>query len=565
MCRYRIPAIFCAFALLICELISRPFVNMGIADDGPYISIAHNLEVTGHITYNGWSAAMLGWQLYLGATFIKLFGFSFTAVRMSTLLVAMVSAFLLQRIMVRVGISEWNATLGTLALVLSPLYLLFSVTFMTDIQGLFAIVICLYGCLRALQADRSRSVIGWLCFAVATNAICGTSRQVAWLGVLVMVPSTLWLLRARRGVLRAGILATIVGLVFILSCSVWLKRQPDFTPGDLSAGGFPLVHVLRQFAHFSLGLPFLLLPIVAVFIPEIRKSRNTPIAVLSIVLAICVGFALHKAHIELLQPTGGDWIYGGYGILSQGTPPIFLHRGVRLLITIVSFSGMFGLITSFWSERESPPVKSSPIGSSWKQLGVLLVPFTVAYTLLLTFRAITIYGLFDRYALVLLVVAVVCLVRYYQDQVQLRLPLLCVLLVAVCAVYGVSMTHNTFALYRARVAFAAELKADGISETSVDNGWEYNVQVELEHARHINNPGIVLPATDYVPTPPLPAGTCPMPFFDETPHVRPLYGISFDPNACYGPAPFAPIHYSRWLVASPGTLYAVRYTPASKP
>ncbi len=68
---------------------------------------------------------MLLWQLYLGAALIKLFGFSFTTVRMSTLLVSMVLAFFLQRTMVRASISERNATIGTLALVLSPLYLSF--------------------------------------------------------------------------------------------------------------------------------------------------------------------------------------------------------------------------------------------------------------------------------------------------------------------------------------------------------------------------------------------------------------------------------------------------------
>ncbi len=40
--------------------------------------------------------AIIGWQLYLGAAFIKLFGFSFTTVRMSSLLVAVVMAFILQ-------------------------------------------------------------------------------------------------------------------------------------------------------------------------------------------------------------------------------------------------------------------------------------------------------------------------------------------------------------------------------------------------------------------------------------------------------------------------------------
>jgi glucose-1-phosphate cytidylyltransferase len=122
--RFRFPAIFCALAVLSCELISRPFANMGICDDGPYIRVAQNVAATGHIAYNGWSAAMLIWQLYLGAAFIKLFGFSFTTVRSSTLLVSLALAFFLQRTLVRAGITERNATIGTLALVLSPLYLL---------------------------------------------------------------------------------------------------------------------------------------------------------------------------------------------------------------------------------------------------------------------------------------------------------------------------------------------------------------------------------------------------------------------------------------------------------
>jgi hypothetical protein len=52
---------------------------------------------------------------------------------------------------------------------------------------------------------------------------------------------------------------------------------------------------------------------------------------------------------------------------------------------------------------------------------------------------------------------------------------------------------------------------------------------------------------------------------DKTPHINPIYGISFDPNACYGPAPFAPVYYTRWLASSPEALYVVRYTPPSKP
>ena len=65
---------------------------------------------------------MLGWQLYFGALFVKLFGFSFTAVRFGTVVEAMATAFLLQRTFVRAGLNSWNATLATMTFVLSPLY-----------------------------------------------------------------------------------------------------------------------------------------------------------------------------------------------------------------------------------------------------------------------------------------------------------------------------------------------------------------------------------------------------------------------------------------------------------
>jgi 4-amino-4-deoxy-L-arabinose transferase-like glycosyltransferase len=139
--RFRMPAVMCALAVLLCELVSWPYTTMGVCDDMSYILIARKVAETGHIFYNGPTTPFLGWQLYLGALFIKLFGYSLTTVRLSTLLVSAVLAFVLQRLLVRANISERNATVGTLALVLSPLYLVLSVTFMSDIQGLFAVLV----------------------------------------------------------------------------------------------------------------------------------------------------------------------------------------------------------------------------------------------------------------------------------------------------------------------------------------------------------------------------------------------------------------------------------------
>jgi hypothetical protein len=183
----------------------------------------------------------------------------------------------------------------------------------------------------------------------------------------------------------------------------------------------------------------------------------------------------------------------------------------------------------------------------------------VVYAFLLVPRAGA-YHLTERYLLGLLVVALVCMVRYFQERIQPRLPTACAVLVGIMAVYGIVNTHNTFAIDRARVELADALTAAGVADTGVDNGWEYNLGVELRHAGYINTDRIVIPAHAYQPAPPLPAGTCEVNAYDFTPHIQPEYGISFDPDACYGQAPFAPVHYSRWLGREPGTLYVVYYT-----
>ena len=564
--KFRIPALFCALSVLVCELIGHPFAEMAVSDDGAYILTARSLSLTGHILYNGWDSPMLGWQLYLGAAFIKLFGFSYSAVRMSTLLVAIIMAFLIQRILVRFSLTEFNATIATLALVLSPLYLLLSVTYMTDIFGLFAVVICLYGCLRALQAPTPRSAILWLIFAVVTNAIGGTSRQVAWLGLLVMVPSTLWLLRAQRRIFLAGVAATFAGVLFIVACLHWFSRQPYILPEHLLPRTFSPSETIGNLLHFFLDIPFLLFPVMALFIPELRKARR-PVAMAIITAVIVYALAaLRLGYTRLLEPAmrnRGDWV-SVHGIHEgphlQGTPPIFLHSPALILLTIASIGGLLGLIASLLRAHHSAPAPPSPTTISWKQLSTLLAPVAIAYILVLIPRAVEGW-FFDRYALLLLLIALIYLFRYYQDQVQPRLPAASILLITITAIYGIVVVHNQFSLYRARVNLAAQLRANNIPDTSVDNGWEYNLAVELQHVTHVDGVSIVSPAHARLPPQP---GNCQIFWYDLTPHVHPLYSISFAPDTCYGPAPFAPIHYSRWLASHPGTLYIVNSIPAKR-
>src|ERR1700754_2079936 len=290
--RLRMPAVLCAVAFVLCEAISRPYAEMAVCDDWSYIRTAQLLAQTGHIHYNGWATAMIGWQLYPAALLLKLFGFSFTAARLSTFFIAALTTFLMQRTLVRAGINEQNAAIGTLAIVLTPLYMALSATFMTDVQGLFAVVICLYGCLRALQASSSSAAAVWICFAALANAVFGSARQIAWLGVLVMVPCTLWLLRRNRMALVAGCLATLAGWAFVALSLHWFGQQPYASPEHLcrkATSLYDLGFMVRDLFGVMMEVPFLILPIIAAYLILLRrKSRHFWTA-----FAVCgLGFTL---------------------------------------------------------------------------------------------------------------------------------------------------------------------------------------------------------------------------------------------------------------------------------
>jgi hypothetical protein len=228
-----LPAIACAVTPLFCYFLIRPYAEMGIGDDWSYFKSAQVLAQTGHIVYNGWATAMLGWQLYVGALFIKLFGLSFTAVRFSTVIEAMATAYLLQCTCARADLNSCNATLATETFVLSPLYLPLAYTFKTDVSGMLCIVACLYMCLRAVQTQSERAAMLWVSLAALVNAVGGTVRQVYWLGLLVMVPCTLWLLRKSRRVIAAGCISWFIGVVFVAAATHWFAKQPYTIPVPL--------------------------------------------------------------------------------------------------------------------------------------------------------------------------------------------------------------------------------------------------------------------------------------------------------------------------------------------
>jgi hypothetical protein len=602
--RLRMPAVLCCLSIPLAALIVHPYLEMGINDDWSYTRTAQVLAQTGHIVYNGWATAMVGWQLLPAVLFIKLFGFSFTAVRLSILPIAMLATFLMQRALVRAGLNEWNASIATLTMVLSPLFLPLSLSYMTDVPGFFTLVLCFYACLRALQTESDLAAIGWVCLASVSGAVGGTARQIAWLGLLVMVPSALWLLRRRARILLAGVPVYLAGGAFIFMEMRWFGRQPYNVPEPIVSGRFDLARVAMTVGHLrfaAMELPLFLLPVLLAFVPAIwRNGRVVAVAFTAGLLALLIDpaylylFAHRRGFLFLILEPYLINCFSVNGIMDvaglAGARPSILHIPVRVVLTVVTFvcadafllacvagwrplgaratiaedNGSGGVLHSQVSEARSFDglrTGSRAPRPSWYELRVLLLPFCLAYIVLLLPRASVVDGVYDRYLLILIMMALLTICRLYQERVRARLPLLSVAMLGVMAWFSVALDHDFFALGRARLAAVGELRSAGVPATDMDAGLEYNFWTQAEKTGSVNDFRIVNPpGFVYRPTPVYAREDhCHPARPDELPDITAYYALSFEPDVCGGPAGFAPVFYRTWLGPHPTAIYVVKY------
>lgn len=573
--RTYLPAFLCAGIVVLGYLIVRPYAEIGINDDWSYVKTAQVFAQTGKIAYNGWGSPMLGWQLLFADSLAKIFGFSFTAVRATTFFVAVVTAFLLQRTCVRAGINEWNATLATIAFVLSYLYLPLAFSFMTDVSGVFCVLLCLYMCLRALEAGSERATAVWISLAALLNAIGGTARQTAWLGVLVMVPSTLWLLRRSRRVLVAGSLSWFASAGIIFAAWRWFDRQPFSNPISPMPNKIDMhaVKLLSAMAMLGAGeLSLLLFPVLLMFVGSLRpwsRRRVNALLVCSLALLTIVLFAVKLR--SYITPFFGDDLMSQVlqalnGVLDSSGHPRFALRGLHYLLAGVAAISLLSFLSFvFGSVGGSEPAFKRCVPISWKKLGVVLGPFALGYVAWIA--DIVTKGFFDdRYLLPMFLITLLVLVLYYQQMARVRLPLTCAILIAIFGGFSIACTHDEFATHRAEVAAIDQLRSAGVPASAIWGPMEFNTWNQVDKAGFIHAIWIPLRQGEYVPRPvPDLSSDCNSEvraFLDYTPDIKPIYTFSSDPRACDGPAGFQPVTYRTWLSPRIWSIYVVKL-PAS--
>jgi hypothetical protein len=488
------------------------------------------------------------------------------------LLVAVPTVWLIYAIMIRLGLTRAHATLVTLTMVLNPLFLSLSFMFMSDIPGIFVLLLCVWSCFRALEAGEQRGAFRWLLFAAVTNVLGGTVRQIAWLGALVLVPCTAWAIARRNGkTSRTFMLANaalwLASTALIAAAMNWYKNQPYANVESLQGTMFGhfggLKYYVKQFPRDEAGQLLLLamfcLPVLLNFLFCLRDARQKAATLLAgIVFAVWVSVLCHSGWLAPFFPE----------VSLQGLmlPSIVGdHPGVYPYTAAFLLAGLIGasFAAMAFAASNARAASQERTGRSIARLlnspfVLMLGPMLAAYMLLILTRTFV----FDRYWLPVLLFTMAAMARLLQQRGKVRPAWPAVLAVFILGMFSVAAFHDLAQVGRARLAGREELLRSGVSPKQMYAGFEIDFWTELEVSGYLDDPRITRPVGAYhVPPPLLSAPPCVSEWIDsKLPSIHPRYELSYSPLPCLPVATqFAPVPYTTWLPPHNRQLYVLAF------
>lgn len=172
------------------------------------------------------------------------------------------------------------------------------------------------------------------------------------------------------------------------------------------------------------------------------------------------------------------------------------HDSAVIVVTIAVLASALIFFLHLFS-RLRVGVRAKQIDTSaWQRMFWLLVPYGAGYAGALMIQA-AYQGIFDRYLLPLQAVGTIVLLRYYQDFAAHhgnekrwrftvgRIPATSQLALLAFAFYGLTGTHDWFAVNRARLEAAEEIRRSGVPSTAIQAGFDYDGWTQIEAAGYI--------------------------------------------------------------------------------
>jgi 4-amino-4-deoxy-L-arabinose transferase-like glycosyltransferase len=461
---------------IVAVLLVNPAGDFPLNDDFSFGRSVFNLVPGGQLRLDDWLSMPLLSQLFWGAGFCQVFGFSFTVLRISTLILGFAAVAAMYFLCRDLGQRRSIATLAALVVAFNPLFFSLSFTFMTDVPFLAFLILTTLFWGRALRGGHNWNLWAGAAFAVAAIFVrqLGLMLPVAFLAARLCQKGG----RFRNVAVAAAPLA--VATVLYLAFLRWLESGQGL---PATFGGFAKLfsRVGEPGFYFSLlQRPGVLLLYFGIFLLPVSLAIRRPhISGRWMKAVIWVALAVFLAGAVAAWPKlpWGNVLYNfglGPKLLKDGqfffnVRPV-LSATILTGIKLICFAGGALLLI-----RGIPQVigKLKP--------GALRKPEAVfATTNLLLYGGFLLLDkyFFDRYFLPLLpFVLLLILPARAQKAIPQRLPLriAAIAVAASLAIFSVMATHDYLAWNRARWAALHYLTVEkNISPSRIDGGFEFN-------------------------------------------------------------------------------------------
>ena len=467
-------------ALLFAALV-RPFQNAPFVDDWVYAWSVENLLTHGRVQVLNYSDNVNVAQIVWGALACVPFGFSFTALRVSTWLLGIVSLCALYLLLRELEVPRRDALLGAATLAVYPVFALLSITFMTDVPFLSMTMLATVAIVRAV---RTRST-GWLWAAALAACLAVGIRAV---GVVAPIAMVLYLVLRRDGWGRARARWLVTLAPLVLFAVLYSLRSEVFHGGDVGwlRGTMPdRLALLREFAlpllprmlagTFALAVGVLglaLLPLTIGYLGRADLRRTVVVAaaigaVLVVLSAIGVGFPLPLT-------AGGIWSMdelGGSSVLVPDYSPRPGSPALSWTLLVIATVSSAAAVNAVWRRRGGWSRDAILLWSLAGHGGVMALTWLV----------------YDRYALVLVPYAIALVLA---ARPRIHVPVAVGAIVMLGVITGVAIRDHLS--YNAALWAAVEvLDRSGVPERDINGGYMVNGWLQYAHPEqaHRNTEG----------------------------------------------------------------------------
>jgi len=449
-------------------------------DDWAYAWSVRHLLQTGELRISEWISATVVFQIYWGALFAQLAGgFSFTALRWSTLVMSFVGCLALYDLLRQLDIPAPSALLGALTYAVNPIYVYLSYTFMTDVFYLTPMMLSLSFYVRGVKQESEQALVIGSIFA----ALSYLSRQLG--ATLPLAAGLVVLLKERRFDWRRMLMASLLPTLAFTGHTIWLRYFHGIP------WGLELNAVQNSFkVFFQPTMP------INIFWRLLLGMLYMGMFTLPVMVAAALSLSLERMRLIWLSKIFGAWLTA-LGVLVvaitflTGTPMPYLANVInREGIGALTLGGEKTPITPewvFWLVTIVSPVAGAAQGALWTDMLLNArregphpaVVMFIASLLMAALTAIIVF-MWDEYLLVFIPAGLYLVLRL--GPINLRGWIAGLAICAAMLAYSLYEMADHMAWNTARWAAGEKLVAGGVSPEAIDGGFEWVGWYEFETA-----------------------------------------------------------------------------------